>query len=93
MTDRTAAALTDATDVLTAITFYASRADIPLTPTDRLEAIGVIIDSWRSTRPSQTYAEHTAKAISRTVGSTGNSTGPHLRMEFIHDHVEASDAD
>jgi hypothetical protein len=25
------------------------------------------------------------------VGATGNSTGPHIRTEFIHDHVEASD--
>jgi hypothetical protein len=27
------------------------------------------------------------------VGSTGNSTGPHIYPEFIHDHVEARDED
>jgi hypothetical protein len=78
MADRTAAALTDATDVIKTVEFFATRTDTPLTPTERLEAISLLIGDWKADRAvldrPQTFAEHTAEALA-----------------LIHDHVEASD--
>jgi hypothetical protein len=50
MTDRTVAALTDATDVLKTIEFFATHTDTPLTPTERLQAISLLIGDWKSDR-------------------------------------------
>jgi hypothetical protein len=79
MTDRTAAALEDATNVLKTVEFFATRTDTPLTPTERLQAISLLIGDWKPDRvvldrPPQTFAEHTAEALA-----------------LIPDHVEASD--
>jgi hypothetical protein len=80
MTDRTAAALEDATNVLKTVEFFATRADTPLTPTERLEAISLLIGDWKTDRAvldrPQTFAEHTAEALA-----------------LIHDHVEVGDED
>jgi hypothetical protein len=95
MTDRTAAALASAlpaginydTAVHAGTKPDWRAADIAAFQAERLAESG-----WRLVHADDpSFAEHTAKAISRTVGSTGNSTGPHIRTEFIHDHVEAGD--
>jgi hypothetical protein len=68
MSDRTAAALTDATDVIKTVEFFATHTDTPLTPTERLQAISLLIGDWKSDRavldrPPQTFAEHTAEVL------------------------------
>jgi hypothetical protein len=88
VTDRTAAALASALPEGIAGAWH--RGDIARIQAAKLAESGYVLVPVAE-YPPQTFAEHTAKAISKTVGSTGNSTGPHLHAEFIHDHVEASD--